>query len=183
MNTNVKYGDRQGNWVYVASPLGASGFWINVTTGETRDSLTEASEKVVRDFKAEKPRFIRFVRYLRPIRTAPFTKEFSVAYRNEVDNMRGTTFVIQLDYLSRTISFAYSVCRGDNFEKNVGKNIAMQRFVQQPYIISMKRNLAALGEYTVNENGVLCDIYDAIYSSPHCSERTKMLKEFHDAGF
>ncbi len=180
MNTNVKYGDRKGNWVYVASPLGGGAFWVDVTTGETRDFLKEPA--IARDFKTEKARFIRFIRYLRPIRTAPFTKEFCVAYRNEVDNMRGTTFVIELDYSTKTIAFAYSVCRGDNFEKRVGKNIAKQRFEDKAYVIPMKTSLNT-GEQIVNENGVLCDIYQAIYMSPHCSERTKMLKEFHDAGF
>mgnify|MGYP000506433048 CR=1 FL=1 len=182
MNTNVKYGDRSGDWVYTASPLGKAGSWINVTTGETRAFLKAPESAIARDFKAEKARFIRFIRYLRPIRTAPFTKGFDVGYRNEVDNLRGTTFVIELDYSTKTIAFSYSVCRGDNFEKNTGKHIAMQRFEDTAYVIPMKTSLNT-GEQIVNESGVLVDIYQAIYMSHHCSERTKMLKEFHDAGF
>jgi hypothetical protein len=174
----MEYGDRQGNCVYVKSPYSDSGFWIDVTTGKPISNSNPQSQ----DFTTEKARFIRFVRYLRPRVVAPFDHNWRGGFHMEIDNMRGTTFIIELDYTKKSIAFAYSVCRGDNFEKRVGKNIAKQRFMKNAYEIPMKTSLNT-GEYTVNENGVLCDIFDAIFNSPACSERTKMLKEFHDAGF
>jgi hypothetical protein len=172
-----QFGDRVGNQVWVKSPLkrvdNIDGIWVDVTTGEHSTILNEYKchvEKAV-PFNKVKPRYVNFVRYLRPYKwDGNFT-------RTEVDNLRGTTFAISLDYEFQTISFAYSVCNGDNFDKSVGKAIATQR------IKNYEIHSIPMVDGKINELGVLMDIYKAIYNSPACSERTKMLKEFYDAGF
>lgn len=70
-----------------------------------------------------KPDVVKFVRYIRP---------------RDVDgviyNMYGVTILFTLDYKLENIKFQYSICRGDNFNKKKGVEIAETRAV---YVIPM----------------------------------------------
>lgn len=78
---------------------------------------------IPRQVETEKPDVVNFVRYIRPR-----------DYDGVIDNMYGVTILFTLDYKLNNIKFQYSICRGDNFNKKKGVEIAETRAV---YVIAM----------------------------------------------
>jgi hypothetical protein len=94
----------------------------------------------------QKPDQIYLVRYIRP----------KARGSEIIDNMRGTTLIIELDYNKKNISFQYSICEGDNFDKSYGIFVAQNRLADEGcYTISMKNG-------SVSKRGVVCDIIDEL---------------------
>lgn len=85
-------------------------------------------------------------RYIRPLQDNSYV----------VDNMKGVTFLIKLDYSSKKILFQYAICDGDNFNKAEGSLIASRRLVDSgPYSIDMING-------AISKRGVVADIVGAI---------------------
>lgn len=149
----VRNGERE---VVLARISAGGGMWIATddynrisdNTVSIRSGFGPMPERVYSWLMAaeEKNRFVDLFRYVRPL-----NKNF------EIDNMKGITFRIQLDYKFKTIKFAYSVCNGDNFEKQTGRERAQFAFDldESTVTIPMKNG-------TVSPNGVLRDIWEYV---------------------
>ena len=154
MGETVRNGEREG--VLIRSAF-AVGVWVSTDDfNRISDETVEFTSDGVAPMPAgvyswlmgakEKNRFVDLFRYVRPL-----NKNF------EIDNMKGITFRIQLDYKFKTIKFAYSVCNGDNFEKQTGRERAQFAFDldESTVTIPMKNG-------TVSPNGVLRDIWEYV---------------------
>lgn len=84
------------------------------------DSLTEAN------LTSEDPGTIVVYRYIRPY-----------SWDTEVDSQRGITLAFLLDYNTRTIEVGFSVCDGDNFKKETGREIAQERLRHYPMTMKL----------------------------------------------
>lgn len=75
----------------------------------------------------EKPPVVDLVRFIRP-RTK----------NGVIDNMRGVTLLISLNYHEKTIRVDYSICDGDNFDKKFGvKSARIASEKRRPIVMSM----------------------------------------------
>lgn len=53
---------------------------------------------------------------------------------DEIDNLGGVTYAFQIDYAINEVYAGVAVCqRDDNFDKTLGKTIARQRLVREPF--------------------------------------------------
>lgn len=86
----------------------------------------------------KKPDVILFHRYIRPRN-----------FWGEVDNMRGVTVAVELDYNQRLARFGISICDGDNFNKDLGRYIAEQRLWNKEdpfyYVIPIENGIPKCG--------------------------------------
>lgn len=126
---------------------------VSMRYGKYVDELCEDSENKVSPqgsckHKADKPSTVELVRYIRP----------HTVY-GAVDNMRGVTLVIQLDYTQKDILFQYSICDGDNFDKSVGVDLAYKR------LLSIGAYSLPMIDGKVSNNGVVHDIVTTIRKS------------------
>ena len=96
----------------------------------------------------DRKRFVDLFRYVRPLN--PYM---------EIDNLKGITFRIQLDYQYRTIKFAYSVCNGDNFNKQNGRTRAQFAFDKDVSTVTIP-----MPDEGICEGGVLDHIWEYIKS-------------------
>ena len=116
--------------------------------------------------KVEKPRFIEFVRYVRPYKTTD-------DYRNpvQIDNLQGITFKIQLDYKQKKIRFGYSVCNGDNFNKKLGIENATSMFNMNPIVMLMHNE-------QISQEGTIQDIYNSAAFKQLSYQARRQMKDY-----
>jgi hypothetical protein len=79
--------------------------------------------KDVKPAESSKPGVTEFYRYVRPI-----DKKTGYA-----DSTKGTCFYIVMNYDTRIFRVAISVCNGDNFSKEIAKEITRERFRLNKY--------------------------------------------------
>ena len=116
--------------------------------------------------KVEKPRYIDFIRYVRPYKTTD-------DYRNpvQIDNLQGITFKIQLDYKQKKIRFGYSVCNGDNFNKKLGIENATSMFNVNPIVMPMHNE-------QISQDGTIQDIYESDAFKELSYQARKQMKDY-----
>lgn len=167
---DLKPGDRLGD--YVVMIVSGTLSLVHVSTGNI-DPLSDINfvfgkapvPEVKTLAKPTKPRYVDLVRYVRP-----FTDEL------EIDNLRGVTFFIRLDYHLETIAFSFTTCNGVNFDKQAGVELAKANFnnPRRQFMLSMPMG-------GVSKDGVLTDIWNKMKTSKFLDHQTK--KQFIDAGF
>jgi hypothetical protein len=135
-----------------------------VSQKDIQAKINEANFAGVR--KVEKPRFIDFVRYVRPYKTTD-------DYRNpvQIDNLQGITFKVQLDYEKKTIRFGYSVCNGDNFNKKLGIQNATSMFNLDPITMPMYNG-------KISQEGTIQDIYNTVAFKKLSYQARKQMKDY-----
>lgn len=145
---SLQFGDIINGLVYVKHPIAPGGYWLNPKTGQVENSVStrylqqDAAAVYQPNSKKAKPSKVFLVRYIRPWNYVLGT----------VDNMNGTTFYIELDYVNFTIRYSLAVCTAENFDKDVGTRIAQERFNRgEVCTIQMKNG-------KVSSRGVLFDI-------------------------
>ncbi len=137
---NFNYGDRVGH--YVLARVEDKPVWLNVYTGE---KICAKGDPVPTEQPKKKPDVIKLIRFVRP--------RMSDVFVCAIDNMRGTTFYIELDYALRQIRYSFASCEGDNFDKKLGCYIARLRYDDGEFVTIPMKN----GE--VSQHGVLYDIF------------------------
>lgn len=162
-------GDRCGNAVYVKNPFGDGHVWLNIESGQIAPSNDIV--KRCNDFQ-QKANVIKLFRYIRPFDNRG----------QSIDNLRGLTFYIELDYVAKQISFSYARCEGDNFDKASGRIIAHKKFVAgECYTINMP-------DGKIPKNGVMSTIFNFFTNRSYCTynkllikENMAVLNQFYDA--
>ena len=116
--------------------------------------------------KVEKPRYIEFIRYVRPFKTTNDLRN-----PDQIDNLQGITFKIQLDYKQKRIRFGYSVCNGDNFNKKLGIQNATSMFNMNPIVMPMKNE-------QISQEGTILDIYNSAAFKELSYQARKQMKDY-----
>lgn len=140
----------------------ARGMWIAVPSGNRKvDDVFDLNwsydhgmytvvrlEEEFAEKVSEKSDQVYITRYVRP----------KTAF-GDIDNLRGVTLIIELDYVAKTIRFQYSICDGDNFCKDIGVQLAIRRLDRRgSYEIDMK-------DGKVSKSGAVFDIMTSIYET------------------
>lgn len=161
-----KVGDRNGNLVYVKNPFGDGHVWLDIESGQIKEKKCCGSCRDSKGYVRQKQDIVKLFRYVRPYSW------------DGIDNLRGLTFYIELNYKNRDIRFSFSRCEGDNFDKNFGKQIAYNNFRDGVYcVLKMNQN-------GVSESGVLTDIFNCFKDSwSGQKEKKPVLRQFYDAGY
>jgi hypothetical protein len=81
--------------------------------------------KDIKPASSSKPGVAEFYRYVRPI-----DKKTGYA-----DSTKGTCFYIVMDYDTRKLKVAISVCNGENFSKEIAKEITRERIHQGEFYV------------------------------------------------
>jgi hypothetical protein len=81
--------------------------------------------KDIKPASSSKPGTAEFYRYVRPI-----DKKTGYA-----DSTKGTCFYIVMDYDTRKLKVAISVCNGENFSKEIAKEITRERIHQGEFYV------------------------------------------------
>jgi len=98
----------------------------------------------------EKPRFVEIVRYCRPC----YGIKAGIYLYSEIISNKGVTFYFVLDYEEKVVRFGYSVCKGDNFNKRLGVELAKDMFNSPA-----GPKLFPMIDGRIGDKGVMHDLY------------------------
>ena len=143
-------GDRKGNLVFVKNPFGDGHVWLDIESGQVAEKKCCGSCRDSKGYVRQKQDVVKLFRYVRPGAPYPY---------GGIDNLRGLTFYIELDYKNRDIRFSFSRCEGDNFDKKLGKQIAFDNFENGIYWV-LKMDPSGVAEC-----GVLGEIFECFKTS------------------
>lgn len=108
----------------------------------------------------EKPDVVQVIRYLR-----------QYTDRGDIDNMTGMTIVADLDYKHDTINIYWSDCQGDNFNKQLGFDIAVYGINSLEPKLPIKFPMNG----GISPNGLIFDVMDFLVE--HEEQLPKRYKE------
>lgn len=136
VKTGNRYHEKKFELIYDIDDTRAYGYPFSKHEYENYIGILSSDTKAKKDV-------ISFCRYIR-----------SIDFDGVVDNMSGVTLLINLDYVNRIISFKYSICNGDNFDKKVGIAIAN----------SKKLHSIKMPETGIPESGTVDFIMDSLFT-------------------
>lgn len=117
---------------------------------------------------------VQVVRYIRPRTHARLASNLSVTNKRnfdelvkvENDNMHGITLVFNMDYEDRSVVARWSICNGDNFNKEVG----VDRALHNPHEIEFSLNeVEKAGSLTAALLFALRDLYPSSFKNTYGS--------------
>jgi len=153
------FGDRYGSLVYVKdNTLGVpkdAGYWLDVLTGQATKLSENKLVSAIKDlsFKdKEKPDVVSFYRYRRRM----FFPDWCNGRIHLVDNMFGVTYLFEINYKTKVVSFSYAIAKNENFSRYIGRSLARHYF-ESGRVIRMPMPSIGISEY-----GVVADVTDYI---------------------